>query len=85
MQQQSFDKQHKHKKWLKQNHKSQLPVSPSKAHPALEMHLVKCQDGKSIKHCLEAQHEHTMTILPIDDQKLAAEQLNYKKLFECDF
>ena len=49
------------------------------------MHLMKCQDGKSIKHCLEAQHEHTMTILPIDDQKLAAEQLNYKKLFDCDF
>ena len=45
-----------------------------------EVHSMKSPDDKSIKGCPAAQHEHTKTILPIDNPKILAEKYNYEKL-----
>lgn len=46
-------------------------MTPPEAHAAHKMHLVKRPDDKSIKDHLAAQHDETMTILPLGNQKNA--------------
>ena len=62
------------------HHKTRSPVTSSKTYAAYEKNLVKSPNDESIKDCLVAQHEHTVTILPVDSQKMVAGQHNDVKL-----
>ena len=48
-----------------------------------EVYSVNSPYNKSVKYYSLVHHEHTETILPIDNEKELAEQLNNEKLLHC--